>query len=393
MYANEAPGLGIDIDEKLAAKYPVPRHAHLRPPLGHDPAARWHGDPALRLMLRSWSSDPRHDLVAELRPAACLAVVDAGLGSAGGHALLRAGRAQDAGLGRGPGRAADGHRAGARRLSHAARRWSPPRALLGVIFGLLRIAWIIVASIFLYHIAVETGQFQVMKESIAALSTDKRLQLILIAFCFGAFLEGTGGGGAPVAIAGSFLIGLGFEPFQAATLCLIANTAPVAWGAVGNPIRALATVTGLPEMALSAMTGRILPPLSAILPLWLVRSMVGWRADVRGLAGPGRQWALVRTDAVLLVELPGIRIGRHHRRPGLAPGHGRFSEDLAAEDEPVGTMTNPPLQPRAAATRRHDPAPLDLGHSQGMVSLPAGLRVHLRVEHAGDQRPAHPDRP
>src|SRR4029077_2420353 len=103
---------------------------------------------------------------------------------------------------------------------------------LGVVFGLIRIAWIIVGSIFLYHIAVETGQFQVMKESIAALSDDKRLQLILIAFCFGAFLEGTGGGGAPVAIAGSFLIGLGFEPFQAATLCLVANTAPVAWGGV-----------------------------------------------------------------------------------------------------------------------------------------------------------------
>lgn len=149
--------------------------------------------------------------------------------------------------------------------------------LHGVIFGLFRIAWIIIASIFLYNIAVETGQFQVMKESIASLSSDKRLQLILIAFCFGAFLEGTGGGGAPVAIAGAFLIGLGFDPFQAATLCLVANTAPVAWGGVGNPIRVLAGVTGLSEMALSEMTGRILPPLSAILPLWLVRSMVGWR--------------------------------------------------------------------------------------------------------------------
>jgi lactate permease len=169
--------------------------------------------------------------------------------------------------------------------------------ILGVIFGLLRIAWIIVASIFLYHVAVETGQFHVMKESIAALSTDKRLQLILIAFCFGAFLEGTGGGGAPVAISGSFLIGLGFEPFQAATLCLIANTAPVAWGAVGNPIRALATVTGLPEMALSSMTGRILPPLSAILPLWLVRSMVSWRATFEvwpALAVSGLSFALVQ---------------------------------------------------------------------------------------------------
>ncbi len=148
---------------------------------------------------------------------------------------------------------------------------------LGVQFGFFRIAWIIIASIFLYEIAVETGQFRVMKESIASLSSDKRLQLILIAFCFGAFLEGTGGGGAPVAIAGSFLIGLGFEPFLAATLCLVANTAPVAWGGVGNPIRVLAGVTGLPEPALSAMTGRILPPLSAVLPFWLVRSMVGWR--------------------------------------------------------------------------------------------------------------------
>jgi lactate permease len=169
--------------------------------------------------------------------------------------------------------------------------------VLGVIFGLLRIAWVIVASIFLYHIAVETGQFQVMRESIAALSSDKRLQLILIAFCFGAFLEGTGGGGAPVAIAGSFLIGLGFEPFQAATLCLIANTAPVAWGGVGNPIRALATVTGLPELALSAMVGRILPPISAILPLWLVRSMVGWRETLEvwpALAVSGLSFALTQ---------------------------------------------------------------------------------------------------
>ena len=170
-------------------------------------------------------------------------------------------------------------------------------AAAGVAFGMVRIAWIIVASIFLYHVAVETGQFQVMKDSIAALSGDKRLQLILIAFCFGAFLEGTGGGGAPVAIAGSFLIGLGFEPFHAATLCLIANTAPVAWGAVGTPIRVLAGVTGLPESALSAMAGRILPPLSAILPLWLVRSLVGWRQTLEvwpALAVSGLSFALTQ---------------------------------------------------------------------------------------------------
>src|SRR4029077_7948819 len=103
-----------------------------------------------------------------------------------------------------------------------------------------------------------------MKESIAALSADRRLQLVLIAFCFGAFLEGTGGGGAPVAIAGAFLIGLGFEPFQAATLCLLANTAPVAWGGVGNPIRTLAGVTGLSGASLSGMGGRVLSPLSGL---------------------------------------------------------------------------------------------------------------------------------
>lgn len=168
----------------------------------------------------------------------------------------------------------------------------------GFIFGMIRIAWVIVASIFLYNVACETGQFEVMKQSIAGLSSDKRLQLVLIAFCFGAFLEGTGGGGAPVAIAGSFLIGLGFPAFQAATLCLIANTAPVAWGGVGNPIRVLAEVTGLPAMQFSAMAGRILPPLSLILPLWLVRSMVGWKETfevwpallVSGLSFAGMQF-------------------------------------------------------------------------------------------------------
>ncbi len=150
--------------------------------------------------------------------------------------------------------------------------------LNGFAFGLMRIAWIIIASIYLFNVAVETGQFAIMKRSIAGLSSDCRLQVILIAFCFGAFLEGTGGGGAPVAIAGSFLIGLGFPPFQAATLCLLANTAPVAWGGVGNPIRVLNGVTNLPMAELNAMVGRILPPFSLILPTWLVVTMVGWRS-------------------------------------------------------------------------------------------------------------------
>ncbi len=150
-------------------------------------------------------------------------------------------------------------------------------ALHGFVFGFFQIAWIILASIFLYNIALETGQFDVMKQSIASLSRDVRIQMVLIAFCFGAFLEGTGGGGAPVAIAGSFLIGLGFPPFQAAIICLIANTAPVAWGGVGNPVRVLAGVTGLPESAFNAALGRILPPFALILPTYMMLTCFSWK--------------------------------------------------------------------------------------------------------------------
>ena len=147
----------------------------------------------------------------------------------------------------------------------------------GLVFALFRIIWLIVGAVFLYEIAVVTGEFDVMKASIARLSGDRRLQAVLIAFSFGAFIEGAAGFGAPVAISAAFLVGLGFRPFQAALLCLIANTAPVAWGSIGVPIRTLGEMTGLDKEALSAMSGRILPPLSLIIPFWLVRTMVGWR--------------------------------------------------------------------------------------------------------------------
>jgi lactate permease len=147
----------------------------------------------------------------------------------------------------------------------------------GVAFGLLKIAWIVLAAVYLYDISVETGQFEIMKESIASITADRRLQVLLVAFCFGAFIEGAAGFGAPVAIAGAFMIGLGFKPFHAAALNLIANTAPVAWGAIGTPVHTLAAVAALPESDLSATIGRILPLTALILPLWLVRTMVGWR--------------------------------------------------------------------------------------------------------------------
>jgi len=147
----------------------------------------------------------------------------------------------------------------------------------GSAFGLLKIVWIVIAAVFLYDISVATGQFEIMKQSVAAITPDRRLQLLLVAFCFGAFIEGCAGFGAPVAIAGAFMIGLGFKPFQAAVLNLIANTSPVAWGAIGTPVHTLAAVTALNESDLNAMIGRILPITALLVPVWLVRSMVNWK--------------------------------------------------------------------------------------------------------------------
>jgi lactate permease len=149
--------------------------------------------------------------------------------------------------------------------------------LYGVSTGILNIVWIVVAAVYLYDIAVSTGDFEIMKSSVAGITADRRLQLLLVAFCFGAFIEGCAGFGSPVAIAGAFMIGLGFKPFHAAALNLIANTAPVAWGAIGTPVHMLATVTQMPEADMNAMIGRILPITALIVPFWLVRAMVSWK--------------------------------------------------------------------------------------------------------------------
>lgn len=148
---------------------------------------------------------------------------------------------------------------------------------VGAVFALFRIILLIVAAVYLYDLVVMTGQFEVMKASIAGLSPDRRLQAVLVAFSFGAFVEGCAGFGAPVAISAAFLVGLGFHPFQAAVLCLLANTAPVAWGSLGIPLRTLAAVTGMDGHELSATAGRILPWLSIVIPFWLVAVMAGLR--------------------------------------------------------------------------------------------------------------------
>jgi len=147
----------------------------------------------------------------------------------------------------------------------------------GLVFGWFRIAWIVVAAVFVYELSVESGKFEIVKQSVGDISGDRRLQVLLIAFAFGALLEGAGGGGAPVAITGAMMIGLGFPPFQTAVMCLIANSSPVAYGALGNPVRTLVAVTGLPEADFSAMLGRILPLATLILPFWLIRVLCSWK--------------------------------------------------------------------------------------------------------------------
>ncbi len=153
-------------------------------------------------------------------------------------------------------------------------------ALYGACYGLFPIGWIILNVIFLYQLTDRKGQFKVLRESIAGISGDRRLQLLLIAFSFGAFFEGAGGSGTPVAVTGAMLIGLGFAPLAASGLSLIANTAPVAYGALGTPIIALAAVTGLDMLELSGMVGRQLPIFSLIVPFWLVWAFCGWRRMV-----------------------------------------------------------------------------------------------------------------
>lgn len=170
----------------------------------------------------------------------------------------------------------------------------------GAAFGLLPITWIVFWAILLYRVTVETGQFEVIKNSIGSLTQDHRLQALLIAFAFGAFLEGAAGFGTPVAVAAAMLTGLGFSPFYAAGICLLANTAPVAFGAIGTPLVTLAGITGLPLRELSGSVGRICAPLSLIVPSYLLIVMTGWRglmgvlpaAALCGIAFAGTQFAV-----------------------------------------------------------------------------------------------------
>ncbi|KAF0993875.1 L-lactate permease [Geobacillus sp. TFV-3] len=181
----------------------------------------------------------------------------------------------------------------------------------GAVYGLLPIGWIIITSVFLYKLTVKTGHFDIIRNSVVSLTEDRRLQALLIAFSFGAFLEGAAGFGAPVAISAALLAGLGFNPLYAAGICLIANTAPVAFGAVGIPIISMEGPTGVPAMEISKMVGRQLPFLSVFIPFYLVLIMAGWKKTVEVLPAiivSGVSFAVTQylTSNFLGPELPDI---------------------------------------------------------------------------------------
>lgn len=184
----------------------------------------------------------------------------------------------------------------------------------GALYGLFPICWIVISAVFLFNITVKSGQFEIIKHFMASITSDRRLQTLLIAFSFGAFLEGTAGFGAPVAITAAMLVGLGFNPLYAAGICLIANTAPVAFGAIGIPITVASQVSAIPEMAISQMTGRTLPILSVFLPLYLVILICGIKKSkevlpaiiVSGFSFAILQWA---TSNYLGPALPDVIAG------------------------------------------------------------------------------------
>src|SRR5262249_37329239 len=165
----------------------------------------------------------------------------------------------------------------------------------GMAFGLLPIGWTVFAAMLLYNVTVETGQFNIIRRSIGALSGDGRVQAVLIGFCFGAFMEGAAGAGSPVAICGAMLVGLGMPPFRAAVICLIANTSPVCYGGLGVPIITLEASSGISADKISIMCGHQLPFLSCLIPLYMVKTMCTWRQTLAiwpALAVGGGSFAL-----------------------------------------------------------------------------------------------------
>jgi lactate permease len=232
-------------------------------------------------------------------------------------------------------------------------------ALNGVGFGLLPIGWIILNVMFLYQLTLECGLFKILQDTIAALTDDRRVQLLLISFCFGAFFEGAAGGGTPVAVTGAILIGLGFSPLQASALSLIANTAPVAFGGLGTPIFALQGVTGLDLYQLSGMVGRQLPFFSLLVPFWLIWAFSGFRGMLgvwpAVLVGGGSfavsQFLVSNYMGPLLVDVVSALVSIAALTAFL-----RIWQPARATHEPIGaTLSAAAAVAPKAAQPRHEP--------------------------------------
>jgi lactate permease len=236
-------------------------------------------------------------------------------------------------------------------------------SLLGVVSGFFPIGWIVLNVIFLYQLTVATGQFELLKRAVGGVTEDRRLQLLLIAFSFGAFFEGASGFGTPVAITGSVLIGLGFSPLAASGLSLIANTAPVAFGALGTPIQGLASVTGLDPYVLGAMVGRQLPLFSLIVPFWVVWAFAGWRGMkdvwpailVTGVSFAVPQFVISNYINPWIVDIGASLISMGCLILFLRVWQPRqlwLSPALRGRDESAATMTAPKLMDKTALTQR-----------------------------------------
>lgn len=236
-------------------------------------------------------------------------------------------------------------------------------SLLGVVAGFFPIGWIVLNVIFLYQITVATGQFELLKRAVGGVTEDRRLQLLLIAFSFGAFFEGASGFGTPVAITGSVLIGLGFSPLAASGLSLIANTAPVAYGALGTPIQGLASVTGLDPYILGAMVGRQLPFFSLIVPFWVVWAFAGWKGMkdvwpailVTGLSFAIPQFVISNYINPWIVDIGASLISMGCLILFLRvwqPKQLWLSPALRGRDESAATMAKPAAMDRTPLTQR-----------------------------------------
>ena len=242
-------------------------------------------------------------------------------------------------------------------------------AFNGALFGLLPIGWIVLNIIFLYRLTEESGSFKILRDSIANITPDRRLQLLLIAFSFGAFFEGAAGFGTPVAVTAAVLIGLGFSPLAASGLSLIANTAPVAYGALGSPVIALAAVTGLDLLDLSAMIGRQLPFFSLLVPFWLIWAFAGWKGMkeiwpailVAGVSFAIPQYLISNYHGPWLVDVVAAMVSMaclvvflrfwHPAKIWTSPslkGHEAQREVEAAAAQPAAATGNP------TTTMRHD---------------------------------------